>query len=66
MKQACLALANVSFVNQYAALRLLEVGADRAVCDLVRDSDKTKHSDVMEAVRNRGVKCLYSLESISL
>lgn len=40
--------------NQFSALRLLEAGADKAACDLIRDSDKTRHSDVMEAVsRNR-------------
>lgn len=50
-QKACLALANVSFGNEFVALRLLEAGADRAICDLVRDSDKTRHSDVMEAVR---------------
>eukprot|EP00904_Undaria_pinnatifida_P004808 jgi/Undpi1/1457/HiC_scaffold_11.g04848.m1 len=47
--QACLALANMSFGNQFAALRLLEAGADKAACDLIRDSDKTRHSDVAEA-----------------
>lgn len=49
-RQACRTLANISFGNQYTALRLLEAGADRAACDLVRDSDKTSHSDIMEAV----------------
>ncbi|CAN0411418.1 unnamed protein product, partial [Ectocarpus fasciculatus] len=47
--QACLALANMAYGNQFAALRLLEAGADKAACDLIRDSDKTRHSDVMEA-----------------
>ncbi|CAM9399461.1 unnamed protein product [Ectocarpus sp. 12 AP-2014] len=47
--QACLALANMAYVNQFAALRLLEAGADKAACDLIRDSDKTRHSDVIEA-----------------
>ncbi|CAN0320770.1 unnamed protein product, partial [Ectocarpus sp. 12 AP-2014] len=46
--QACLALANMAYVNQFAALRLLEAGADKAACDLIRDSDKTRHSDVIE------------------
>lgn len=49
--KACLALANMAYVNQFAALRLLEAGADKAACDLIRDSDKTRHSDVLEAVR---------------
>ncbi|CAM9873374.1 unnamed protein product [Pylaiella littoralis] len=47
--QACLALANMAYGNQFAALRLLEAGADKGALDLIRDSDKTKHSDVMEA-----------------
>ncbi|CAN0489451.1 unnamed protein product, partial [Laminaria digitata] len=47
--KACLTLANISFGNQFAALRLLEAGADKAACDLIRDSDKTRHSDVAEA-----------------
>ncbi|CAN0100954.1 unnamed protein product [Ectocarpus sp. 6 AP-2014] len=47
--QACLALANMAYLNQFAALRLLEAGADKAACDLIRDSDKTRHSDVIEA-----------------
>lgn len=40
----------MAYGNQFAALRLLEAGADKAACDLIRDSDKTRHSDVMEAV----------------
>lgn len=46
-------LSNIAFNNQYAALRLLEAGADIAACDLIQDSDKTRHSDVMEAVRRK-------------
>lgn len=49
-RQACLTLANMAHGNQFAALRLLEAGADKAACDLIRDSDKTRHSNVMEAV----------------
>lgn len=47
--KACLVLANMAYVNQFAALRLLEAGADKAACELIQNSDKTKHSDVMEA-----------------
>eukprot|EP00903_Cladosiphon_okamuranus_P006097 g6007.t1 len=47
--QACLTLANMAYGNQFAALRLLEAGADKAACDLIRDSDKTRHSNVAEA-----------------
>ena len=50
MEKACFALANMAYVNQFAALRLLEAGADKAACDLIQDSDKTRHSNVMEAV----------------
>lgn len=56
--QACLALANMAYVNQFAALRLLEAGADKAACDLIKDSDKTRHSDVMEAVRLFSLCCV--------
>ena len=47
----------MSFGNQFAALRLLEAGADKAACDLIRDSDKTRHSDVAEAVRYAHLFC---------
>lgn len=44
----------MAYGNQFAALRLLEAGADKAACDLIQDSDKTRHSDVVEAVSGIG------------
>ena len=40
----------MSFCNYFAALRLLAAGADNVACDLIRSSDMTRHSDVVEAV----------------
>lgn len=58
----------MAYRNQFAALRLLEAGADKAACDLIQDSDKSRHSDVMEAVsgvgRNRHVNVVLADASL--